>query len=295
MSQHKRGRKSKRYNYELVKRKILDNQSIKVQKRNYYLNLDEPALRKRLQKCLKAISKKARDYPEFRSRYILLADGAGYTIKGQEWTLYLFLLKPVKRSYAHILDPVMIKGKESFHNWQQALDSIPKVIRKQVVAFVSDNFHASKALTSYYQWIHQLCHFHLIKELRRRRGRRKNLSDRSVRESIYAVIRRSLETNEPRETAASLKELKALSQHRQCPYKFRMIIKDYFRTRGRFIAYLKYPKLNIPKTNNASESLVNLIRKKTEKINSAKAVEWWAKASVRLKQKMICNGHKSTN
>jgi len=295
MSRHKRGRKSKRCNYGLVKRKIIDNQSVKVQKRNHYLNLGEQALYKRLQKCLKAISKKARNYPKLRSRYILLADGAGYTMNDQEWTLYVFLLKPVKRSYAHILDPIMIKGKESFHNWQQALDSIPKDIRKQVVAFVSDNFHASKAVTSHYQWIHQLCHFHLIKELRRRRGRRKNLSDRSIRESIYATIRRALETNESQAMAALLKELKTLGQHPQCPYKFKMVIKEFFRTRERYMAYLAYPDLNIPKTNNASESLVNLMREKTKRLNSAKAVEQWAKASVRLKQKMICNGHKSTN
>lgn len=294
ISKHKRGRKSKRRRYKLVERKILDNQSIRTQKKNYYPILSEQALYKRSQKCLNSISKKTRNYPKLCGRYILLADGAGYTIKDQEWTLYVFLLKPVKRNYAHILDPIMIKGKESFCNWQRAVDSIPGRIRKQIIAFVSDNFCASKGITGHYQWIHQLCHFHLIKELRRRRGRRKKLSDRSVRESVYAVIRRSLETNEPRETAALLKELKILYQHSECPFKFKMVIKEFFRARKRYLAYLTYPDLNIPKTNNASESLVNLMREKTKRLNSAEAVEQWAKATVRLKHKMICNGHKST-
>jgi len=294
ISKHKRGRKAKRRNYKLIERKILDNQSIRTQKKNYYPNLGEQALYKRSQKCLSAISKKARNYPEFPDHYILLADGAGYTIKDEEWTLYVFLLKPIHCSCAHVLEPIMIKGKESFSNWQKALDSIPEHIRKQVIAFVSDNFRASWNITAHYQWIHQLCHFHLIKELRRRRGGRKKLSDRSVRESIYHTVRKTLETNDPEQSAALMKELKSLSQHPQCPYKFKMVISDFFRTRERFMAYLIHPDLNIPKTNNASESLVNLMREKTKRLNSAKAVEQWAKASVRLKQKMICNGHKST-
>jgi transposase-like protein len=272
----------------------LDNQSIRTQKRNHYPDLGEQALYKRSQKSLRAISGKPRKHPDLRLRYILLADGAGYTFKDEAWTLYVFLLKPVKSNCAHILEPVMIKGKESIHNWQKAIDSIPENVRERIVAFVSDNFQASKSIARHYGLIHQLCHFHLIKELRRRRGKRKNLGDRSVREAVYAIVRLAIETHDKLEMGALLKELKTLYQHPQCPYKFKMVIKEFTRTHDRYTAYLSHPKLDIPKTNNASESLVNMIRLKTKRLNSAKAVEQWAKATVILKQTMTCNGHKST-
>jgi hypothetical protein len=294
ISQHKTGRNPKRRNYRLIERRILDNQSFKVQQRSHYPDLSKQALYKRSQKCLDAIFTTIRKYPEFLGKHILLGDGAGYTINDQEWTLYVFLLKPVDQNYAHIMDPIMIKGKESIQNWKRALDSIPEAARKQIVAFVSDNFHASKAIANHYRWIHQLCHFHLIKELRRRRGGRKKLADRSIREAIYATIRKLLETNDPQKTKLLLKDLAIFGQDRECPYKFKMVIKEFFRTKDRYMSYLNYPELDIPKTNNASESLVNMMREKTKKLNSAKAVERWAKATIRLKQKMICNGHKST-
>jgi len=292
---HKRGRNPKRCNYKLVERKILDNQSVRTQKRNYYPHLSEQAIYKRSQRCLDIISEQDRQYPKLRGQYILLGDGAGYTFKDQDWTLYVFLLKPRKRNYAYVLDPIMIQGKESFITWKQAIDNIPKDIRKQIVAFVSDNFHASKKIAHHYEWIHQLCHFHLIKELHRRRGKRKKLDNQTLRERIYITICQMLKTNNHEKVTNLAKELANLYKHPKCPFKFRMMIKEFIRTRERYLAYLNYPQLTIPRTNNASESLVNLIRKRTERLKSAKSVERWAKVSTRLKNKMICNGEKPTN
>lgn len=224
--------------------------------------------------------------PRLRGSYLLIADGIWYTFEGEEWVLYLLLLKPIRRNYAHLLDPVMLKGRERFSNWQRAIQSIPELTRKCIVAFVSDHFSASERVARYFKWIHQLCHFHLIAELQKRRGRRKTrLAGASIREEIYQCVVHLLSGR----NATIEQKLRQLISNRECPRKVGMIAREFLRVRHRYWSYLRYPELTIPKTTGAAESLGKLIRKRTWPLRNPTAVLQWAAAFIRLRKNMACN------
>lgn len=293
LSRHKRGRNPIRKNYHLVKCLVLGQQKLSDQKR-YYPQLNLSGVTRRFEKALKSFILKPRSYPPWQGRYILLGDGIQYTFDREDWTLYVFLLKPRRRNYAYLLEPVMIKGKESYSRWQRAIDAIPWLVRKRIIGLVSDNFHASGKIIKHYGWLHQLCHFHLIKELYRRLGRRKNLDDRFIREAIYQTICELLVVQEE-QVRPLLRRLESLVKLSRCSRKLKMMSHEFTRLIDQYRTYLEYPNFTIPKTNNATESLVNLIRGRTRKLNNPQATERWAKAFMRLKFKMNCNGQNGKN
>jgi len=291
--QHKKGRNSTRLNSSLIKRVILNGQKIKEQKRNFS-NLSVQSIEKRFQKSLDYYSQQELQLPKrLNGKYTLLGDGIWYNFDGEDWVQYVLLLKPRRRNYAYLLEPIILKGKESFDNWRTAIDNAASdLLKKHIFAFVSDNFRASDKIVWHYDWQHQLCHFHLIKELQKRRCKRKfNTPNRSIRESIYLIIRQLLKGKPGQESKSFITILLRLAGHRDCPKKLGMIARQFLKDINKYKTYQLFPKYTIPHTNNVSESLANLVRKRTSKLNNPDSVIKWTKIYIRLKRTMNCNGN----
>lgn len=293
ISPHKRGRKRQRSSQGLLSKVVLQGQSVETQL-SHYPNLTLNGLQKRVQGLIRSAATKDRVYPLLRGQYILIADGLWYSFDNQDWVLYIFLLKPRRRNYAYLLDPLILPGKESYRNWLTAIETIPDNIQRLILAFVSDAFRASDKISQYYQWLHQLCHFHLIAELQKRRGRRKKaIAGRSVRENIYQSVVKLLRTNEPKQINRLKARLRKLTDKLECPAKLAMIAREFLKHFDKYQTYLDYPELTIPRTSSPAESLAKLIRQRTRMLNTPQAVQDWAAAFVRLKRTMKCNGQKS--
>jgi len=290
ISSHKAGPKPKRHNYELLKRIVLHDQKLKDQKA-HYSNLSVDAIRKRFEKTLERFVSQGIRFSKLKGSYILLADGLHFKFKKEEWVLYLCILKPRRRNKAYLLDPTMIKGAESFKRWKQAIDTIPENLRKRIVAFVSDDFRTSSKIAQHFGWLHQLCQFHLISALHRRRAKRKlTLKGRAIREEIYGTIRFLLATKDVKKIPFLTKKLLTLSQYPDCPKSLTMIVNEFLRKIASYRTYLEYSGLTIPRTTSPVESLGNLIRERTRSLNSPEAVFKWSTAFTRFKKRMICNG-----
>lgn len=245
------------------------------------------ALQYRVSRALKVVVARPRILPVLRGVYTLIADGIWYTFGKQEWVLYLMILKPRRRNYGYLLDPVMLPGRERYENWMAAIDTIPRKTRKHILSFVSDHFSASDLVADTMGWIHQLCHFHLIAELQKRRGRKKwRLRGVSIREEVYQCVVRLLRRDDRRLT----ERLITLVARKDCPRKIRMIVREFLRAKDRYAAYRKHPNLTIPNTTGAAESLIKLIRKRTWMLRTPQSILQWATAFVRLRKYIQCNG-----
>lgn len=283
---HRAGRKWRRSSHALAVR-VLDRGSPVSHAMARQANVTPRALQYRMSRALKMTLARPRVLPELRGTYTLVADGVWYTFGRQEWVLYLMILKPRRRNRGHLLDPVILPGRERYENWMAAINTIPRDIRKRISSFVSDHFSASELVADTTDWLHQLCHFHLIAELQKRRGRRKRrLHGVSIREEAYQCVVRLLRRN----SRQLVERLFVLVARKDCPRKIRMIVREYLRTKDRYETYRTHSELTIPNTTGSVESLGKLIRRRTWMLRTPHSVLQWATAFVRLRRYIKCNG-----
>lgn len=197
--QKKRGRKHYRVNRNLLDKTFIQGQPLKFQLRKDYPSVD--VLYKRFHQSLVELCRQSRKYVFPHGKLILLGDGLWFKFKGKDWVLYMTAIKSVKKRGAFVLDPLLLPGKENYEGWKEVLEEVvPQSVRKRLIAFVSDDFRGSTRLAKKQNWVHQLCHFHLLARLQAVRGKRKtNLPYRNLREKIYQDIRLILETTNDKE------------------------------------------------------------------------------------------------
>lgn len=288
--QKKRGRKHHRINKNILNKTLIQGQPLKFQLRRDYASID--VLYKRFRQSLLKLYRQPRNYSFPRGKLILLGDGLWFSFKAQEWVLYVVALKSVNKPEAIILDPLLLAGKENYEGWQKTVKQIiPKSIKKRIIAFVSDNFRGSKKLSYEENWIHQLCHFHLLARLQAVRGKRKTtLSNRNLREKIYQNIHLALQTQDEKELKLIRQRLRRWIRHRNQPKKIGSIAREFLREIKSYRAYLSYPELNLPTTTNSIESLNTKIRKTTRNLKNPESVQLWAVALIRMLVTITCNG-----
>lgn len=242
----------------------------------------------RFRKVLDSFLKEPRKEKFLCREYILLFDALWFKFNRKRWTLYVIAARSVRNTIAIFLDPVLLEGKENAACWKQIIDTLPLALKNRVKACVSDGFQGSKKLTKENAWILQRCHFHLIGQLQIRRGQRKNLKDKYIREEIYQTTRKLL-------TAKKIKVLKEqlqkLISRSDCPRKLQSIICEFLRDLDDFRAYAKYPQLNLPITNNTVESMNKLIRKQCSYLKTPESLKLWATAFIRMRPHIKCNGN----
>lgn len=248
-----------------------------------------------MRKLIEAEVAKPRTHPKTLNAPVLVMDGIWYSFKGEYWILYLLLLKGTD-GMAYVLDPVMRKGKETLENWQQALRTIPRRFKEQIRVVVSDNFRSSVIVARRAKWLHQLCHFHLLAELRRKRGRRKKtISAKALREEIYQGIQTILHVRSKEQVATLLKRLGVLADDPSCPVRLSFIVGEFIRRHFLYRTYLEHPEYDIPTTTNAVESFNKMIRKHTRYLRTPKAVRLWATVFTRRRKTIACNGKRQPN
>lgn len=285
---HKRGRDPLRPAQKVLEYLFIDHLFTKHIATRYPA-LTHSAVQKRVRRAIEQAATKPRQYPPMTPAPVIIMDGLWYTFAGEHWILFIFLLKPYTGP-AVILDPVLLPGKESDANWSQALATISTNLLTGIEIMVSDNFRSATVIARRRTWGHQLCHFHLLAELRRKRGKRKKtIPARALREEVYQTITRVL--YEPNEgyVLDCIKRLKELAADPACPTRFSYTIGEFVRRHTRYRTYLQYPELPIPTTTNAIESLNKQIRKHTRHLRTPRSVALWATAFVRTKQTINCN------
>jgi len=226
---------------------------------------------------------------------VLLADGLWFEFDGVPWVLYLTALKPCRGNYATFLDPLLLPGKEGASRWQQALAAIPPSATRRIQAMVVDNLPGMQKLAHQRRWVLQLCHFHLLLKLQaQRRGVRYALRGGSVREEIHRLIRNALELPDGTRLSGNLERLRRLS-HGDCgTERIQTTVQEFLKNLQFYRSYRTHPRLGLPRTTNSVESMCRLIR---EMLRSSRAgsnpssVLLWATALIRLRSRVVCNGH----
>lgn len=291
----KRGRNRLRLSDNLLA-SVFDRGRPIAQLKTEYPHLSVSAIQKRMHTVVVAEAAKPRVHPRTLDAPVLVMDGIWYEFKGTYWILYLFLLKK-KDGTAYVLDPVMVQGKESLAHWQRALRTIPSHLKKHIRVVVSDNFRSSVVVARKAKWLHQLCHFHLIAELRRKRGQRKKktISAQALREEIYQSIRAVLCVHSQKEVARLIKRLRILAEDASCPVRLSFTVREFVRRHSLYRTYLDHPEYDIPTTTNAVESFNKLIRKHTRYLRTPRAVQLWATVFVRRRKTIACNGAHQPN
>ena len=289
--QKQRGRKRKRIAAQLLHRILLDKHTIVQEQRR--LHFSRNAIAERYANAMRATASKP--YPTGslpRGQYALIGDGLYFKFKRKEWVMYLMAVKPVRSRKAYFLNPVLLEGRECYERWVQAIATIPPVVKKRTRAFVSDGFRGSQLLSEQNGWLHQRCHFHLLANLVRGKGKRRyRIRSSGLRDKILEATRMILSSQDTRGLWRARKTIRSMIGRQTCPSYIRKQALEFLERERDFRMYLKYPKLNLPTTTNAIESTGRMMRLATRTARTPKSLLLRATAFLRLKKFVVCNGH----
>ena len=289
----KRGRPAVRMAYRILKQVFLEGCTLRhLAQRGSELTLS--GFRHRFRQALRRLT--ARPYPHRlpRGPLILVADGLWFYFRDKPWILYLTAVKSPAKDIAFFLDPILLPGREGARKWKRVLARLPSPIRGRIRAVVVDNLPGMKNLAEHYDWILQLCHFHLILKLQTQRGRqRRALLGGSVREDLYRLIRQGLEAPPGPSLHRATQRLRHLAQTSCGTQRIHGIILEFLHSIDYYRAFRIYPDLHLPVTTNAAESMASIIRnllRRNRCASSPNALWLWATALIRMRPKVVCNG-----
>lgn len=282
----RRGRKFLRVKINYVRKVFLNG--LAIRRIPTTARVTNSAIGKRFSTALNRIMLRPRRYRMPGRRLILLVDAQWHYFKRKLWTLYFIAVRSTDKEEATILNPILKSGKENLDNWIVIIDNLPNSIKKRLIAAVSDGLPGLNNVFRKRGWIVQRCHFHLIAELQKRRARKRNLPGKSIREAAYQTIRELLVTVSASRKNFLVRRLGRISNDPECPAKIKMIAREFVRCLDEFHAYLKYPELNLPNTNNLMESVGSLVRNRSLKLRTPSAWHKWATTTIKFHPKFIC-------
>jgi hypothetical protein len=254
-----------------------------------------PAYRYRFRQALRRLVARPSPQKIPRGPLVLLADGLWFEFDGIPWVLYLTALKPCGGNHATFLDPMLLPGKEGASRWQQAVAAIPQRAKHRIQAMVVDNLPGMRKIAQQNQWVLQLCHFHLLLKLQApRRTVRYALRGGPVRNEIHLLMRDALQLPGGQRLSRTLTRLEQLSRGDCGTLRIQTTVREFLFNWQLYRSYFAHPKLGLPLTTNAVESMCRLIR---EMLRSSRAgsnpasLLLWATAFIRLRPTVTCNGH----
>src|SRR5579883_1121319 len=223
---------------------------------------------------------------------ILLVDGLWFRFRRRPWVLYLMATRPINGDTAIFLEPLMLPGPESKTAWLRALETIPLAHRARIRALVCDNFVGSRSIAQANNWVLQLCHFHLIAQLRRRLGYG-NLKTpaRLMRQHAYRLIRTALDTPNEAQVDSITFTLKQLVREAIGARRYANLVRQFLRRLSDYRAYQRHPHLRLPKPTGSAESLRRVLRdltRRTRGISSPTALQLWMKHYIELRPQISC-------
>jgi len=282
----KRGRKALRKQRNYTDKVFSHN--FLVKQLAVYSSLSVDAIYKRFNKNLSNLLGKKRTIRVIGQKLLLVIDAEWQYFGGELWTMYFVAVKSINAKTVTIFDPVLRQGKESAAVWNETIDGLPPAIKKRVIALISDGIRGIETVAERNEWIIQRCHFHLLSQLQKMRGKRASTPGRIVREKIYCLVKLALTETSKRRLNILCKRLSVLSTKTGCPKRMKMIVRDFLRRIEEFRSYLEYPELNLPNTTNVMESLNSFVRRKAGTVNTPNAWLRWATSAIRLKSKFNC-------
>lgn len=255
-----------------------------------------PSLRYRFRQALQRFVRSPRSQKLPLAPLTLLADGLRFHFGKRPWVLYLIAAKSCTGKTAVFFDPVLLPGKEGAFRWKQLFAALPAKARFQTRALVADNLNGMKRIAKQHGWVLQLCHFHLLRKLQVQWKRpQRALKGGVLREVIYQLIREALETPDDRRLQRLLKRLTRLAAMDSITQRLQAVLRDFLKSIPYYRSYRTHPKLHLPATTNAVESMACVIRdllRRTRCASSPKALLQWTTALIRLRPTITCNGKK---
>lgn len=254
----------------------------------------QSAVHRRCRNALRALVG-ASDLPKLAttdvSALVLVVDGMWCRFRRLPWVLYNMAVKPIDMPTAFFLDPVLIPGRESGPNWEQALATIPPAIGGRIRAIVTDGFSGHKRAAGVRGWLVQRCHRHLEKALWGVHTKQKcRLRGGEVRKEIYGAAMEIRSTPDRGRVAELYQSLRRLAAHPDISARIRGTVRRTLYNLASFRTYLDYPELHLPTTTNAVESRNSLLRRVLSCVNSPAAALLRARAYTRLHPTITCNG-----
>lgn len=285
----KRGRPALRADIRLVRRVLHDRRSLTAIAHGR--RLTRAALSRRFLKALQAHLARPKALMASSEDCILLLDGLWFRFRRRPWVLYLMALRPVRTDTATFIDPMLIEGPERKQAWLQAISSIPSDHRMKIRALVGDKFSGCLSIAQENGWVHQLCHFHLLAQLRGSLGGRSEVSAPLSRQEAYRLIQEALLTTDGKQLEVKIYLLKALLAEGKMSVHFKRAIRSFLRNVNEYHAYLAYPDLRLPRTNNSAEAMGHRIRdlmRQARNVSSPESLILWATKHIRLHPHVAC-------
>ncbi len=288
--QKHRGRKRKRIATALLDRILLEKHTIAQERRN--VRLSRSGIAARYVKAMRSLVDRRHSLRLPSSPYALLGDGLYFKFKRREWVMYLMAAKSARGKKAYFLDPVLLEGRECYERWVQAITMIPLPVKKRIRAFVSDGFRGSQLLSEQNRWLHQRCHFHLLANLVRGKGKRRyRIRSSRLRDTLLEATRIILNSQSSHLLAQARITARRLINRSTCPPYIRKQALEFLEREQDFRTYLHYPKLHLPTTTSAIESTGRMMRRATRTTRTPESLLLRATAFLRLKKFVICNGN----
>lgn len=289
----KRGRKVKRIQPSISRIAFASHESLRHKAKR--LNQSREIVRRRHEKNISALLKRISKPQAPPGELIAIIDAIACSFKRNPFTLYLILLRPISARSAVVMEPVFLNGCESVTGWQKVFAELSCETRKRIKVVVSDGLTGMDGYISQQGWVYQRCHFHLLKTLQALRGKRwKNVPQKNLREKIYRLIRKLLETSSRNEAERIFAKLGELSKDPSCPYWFGRRVRGCLQQWKYFRSYRVCPELHIPTTTNSVESVNRLIKDtvhQTRGFKTPTSFQRWATLQIRTMSSIKCNGH----
>lgn len=223
---------------------------------------------------------------------VALADAMVQYLDGTCWTFYIILIKNTEKSWAFLTMPHVRKGTETVIGWKEAFQLLPTKTFKAIRVLVSDGHAGLVNLAKNEGWLLQRCHFHLIARLQSRRSKWRLSRHRKEGIQLYKLVRQVLTNPKEEEIYPVLESLKSAGE-RASSWELKTTLLGFCRHYQDFRTYLNYPEFNLPRTNNALESLIGSIRainRRARGFRTIGSLTEWVVAFLKSKQKVTCRG-----
>jgi hypothetical protein len=256
--------------------------------------LTERQCQLRYHRALDAISRK-KWFPEIpEEKLILIVDGLWTMSDGKRHVVYLMAIRPISHPQAFLLPPVVLRGGENRKKWEIAFETMPPLLKQQIIALVCDGISGLPNIAKKHSWIVQRCNFHFIKVMERFRGKsNRHVQNKELREDIYQTIRHAMEVPYGEKYDEVLSRLASLMSDPLCPKWVRLHSNEFMKRKEDFRAYLRYPEYNLPSTTSSMENLCGSVRdmlRRSRGLKNEKSLSKWVNEFIKLKKKITCNG-----
>lgn len=293
----KRGRKPKRESEQLALQylnKALPSLRVMAEQRNCGKNKLQARLKRSLAVLIKKNCYRWKSRLKTAKKLIVVADAIWYRVKGQKYTIYVVLLRPLNSNQAVVCPPVVCPGHEGMIGWRKALQVIPEHLRQRVLGLVCDGAGSLVSLVKARGWILQRCHFHLLAAVKNYLSCGPRSTNRPYAQAVLKLVQMFLTTINQRQLDKLTKKLNQIYQT-SASRGLRRVFRGLVRDQEDYHAYLKHPRLNLPATSNAAESEVQQIRDlmyRCRGFRGLAALQNWLVALTIFKPTIACNGKK---